>query len=86
MTCRLRQTERSRGFGFIRMASVEDAQKCIDSLNGTELQGRRIRVDFSTTHKPHNPTPGAYMGPRRPACKSFSSCAEDIRNPNRHSP
>jgi transformer-2 protein len=50
------------------MSSTEEAQKCIDNLNGTELQGRRIRVDFSTTHKPHNPTPGAYMGQRRPEC------------------
>ncbi|KAI5453666.1 hypothetical protein NCC49_005488 [Naganishia albida] len=60
------RTERSRGFGFIRMSTIEEAQKCIDNLNGTELQGRRIRVDFSTTTKPHNPTPGAYMGQRRP--------------------
>lgn len=55
------------------MSSTEEAQKCIDNLNGTELQGRRIRVDFSTTTKPHNPTPGAYMGQRRPACKSFNA-------------
>lgn len=65
------------------MASVEDAQKCIDSLNGQDLQGRRIRVDFSTTQKPHNPTPGAYMGPRRPACKPLQGprkCLELIRH------
>ncbi|KAJ9123562.1 hypothetical protein QFC24_003777 [Naganishia onofrii] len=61
------RTERSRGFGFIRMSSTAEAEKCIESLNGMELQGRRIRVDFSTTHRPHNPTPGAYMGQRRPA-------------------
>ncbi|KAJ9120154.1 hypothetical protein QFC22_003053 [Naganishia vaughanmartiniae] len=61
------RTERSRGFGFIRMSSTEEAEKCIENLNGMDLQGRRIRVDFSTTNRPHNPTPGAYMGQRRPA-------------------
>lgn len=30
-----------------------------------ELNGRRIRVDFSVTERPHNPTPGEYMGHRR---------------------
>lgn len=42
------------------MASPEDAEECIKHLNGLELNGRRIRVDFSMTHKPHNPTPGEY--------------------------
>lgn len=31
-----------------------------------DLQGRKIRVDFSMTQKPHEPTPGEYMGPKRP--------------------
>ncbi|KAH8829778.1 RNA-binding domain-containing protein [Flagelloscypha sp. PMI_526] len=56
------RSDRSRGFGFIRMATVEDATKCIEELNGVELHGRRLRVDYSMTNKPHNPTPGEYMG------------------------
>ena len=28
------QSDRSRGFGFIRMSTVEDATKCINELNG----------------------------------------------------
>ncbi|KAG8907016.1 hypothetical protein FRB99_005536 [Tulasnella sp. 403] len=58
-------TGRSRGFGFIRMASVEEAATCIEKLNGIELDGRRIRVDYSITDRPHAPTPGQYMGTRR---------------------
>ena len=27
-----------------------------------EIDGRRIRVDFSITKKAHTPTPGVYMG------------------------
>ncbi|PFH50320.1 hypothetical protein AMATHDRAFT_145358 [Amanita thiersii Skay4041] len=58
-------SDRSRGFGFIRMATVEEATRCIQELNGVELNGRRIRVDYSVTDRPHAPTPGEYMGHRR---------------------
>ena len=33
-----------------------------ESLNGQELDGRRMRVDYSITKRPHTPTPGIYMG------------------------
>ncbi|KIM83960.1 hypothetical protein PILCRDRAFT_818992 [Piloderma croceum F 1598] len=59
------RSDRSRGFGFIKMATVEDAGRCIAELNGIDLNGRRIRVDYSVTDRPHNPTPGEYMGHRR---------------------
>jgi transformer-2 protein len=60
------QTDRSRGFGFITMRTTEDAARCIEKLNGFVLQGRPIRVDYSATQKPHQPTPGEYMGVKRP--------------------
>ncbi|PPR03998.1 hypothetical protein CVT24_010491 [Panaeolus cyanescens] len=59
------RSDRSRGFGFIQMGTVEEATKCIQELNGMELNGRKIRVDYSVTDRPHNPTPGEYMGHRR---------------------
>lgn len=31
-------------------------------MNGTELDGRTLRVDYSITKRPHTPTPGVYMG------------------------
>lgn len=37
-------TGRSRGFGFVEMASPEDAQKAIEALHETELGGRTIAV------------------------------------------
>ncbi|WVO16222.1 hypothetical protein L204_103893 [Cryptococcus depauperatus] len=60
------QTDRSRGFGFITMRTVEDAERCIEKLNGLSLHGRNIRVDYSATQKPHSSTPGQYMGTKRP--------------------
>lgn len=60
-----RQSDRSRGFGFITMSTVDEAARCIKELNGVDLNGRRIRVDYSVTDRPHAPTPGEYMGHRR---------------------
>lgn len=35
------------------------AKQC---TNGLEIDGRRIRVDYSITKRAHTPTPGVYMG------------------------
>ncbi len=39
-----RETGRSRGFGFVEMASENEAQEAIQQLDNTELDGRTIRV------------------------------------------
>jgi len=36
---------RSKGFGFVEMATDEDAQKAIDTFNEKELDGRKIIVN-----------------------------------------
>ncbi|KAH9819648.1 hypothetical protein DFH28DRAFT_886807 [Melampsora americana] len=59
------RSDRSRGFGFVTMRDVQDASTCISELNGLDLHGRPIRVDYSVTTKPHQPTPGQYMGTKR---------------------
>ena len=38
-------TGQSRGFGFVEMSSGGEAQKAIDSLNGTQLDGRTLTVN-----------------------------------------
>jgi transformer-2 protein len=48
------------------MDSIADAQRAVDQLNGTNLHGRQIRVDFSATQRAHAPTPGEYRGQARP--------------------
>ncbi len=39
-----RETNRSKGFGFVEMSSDEEAKKAVDELNGKELDGRPIVV------------------------------------------
>ncbi|KAI9493061.1 hypothetical protein BDB00DRAFT_407260 [Zychaea mexicana] len=53
----------SRGFGFIRMASSDDADRAISSINGTELDGRLVTVEKARRSRPRTPTPGRYYGP-----------------------
>ncbi len=38
-------TGQSRGFGFVEMGSGEEAQKAIQALNSTELEGRTLVVN-----------------------------------------
>jgi cold-inducible RNA-binding protein len=40
-----RETGRSRGFGFVEMASKEEGQKAIEELNGKEVDGRELKVN-----------------------------------------
>ncbi|PQM42146.1 glycine-rich RNA-binding protein blt801 [Prunus yedoensis var. nudiflora] len=43
-----RETGRSRGFGFITFTSSEEASSAIQALDGQELHGRRVRVNYAT--------------------------------------
>ena len=40
-----RDTGRSRGFGFVEMASNEDGEKAITALNGSQVGGRTLNVN-----------------------------------------
>lgn len=40
-----RDTGRSKGFGFVEMASDEEAKKAIESLNGQDVGGRPIKIN-----------------------------------------
>jgi RNA recognition motif-containing protein len=43
-----RDTGRSRGFGFVKFAEDEQAKNALDSMNGADLDGRTLRVDYAT--------------------------------------
>src|SRR6059036_4164707 len=55
-----RDTGRSRGFGFVEMATPEEAEQAISRLNGTDLDGRTILVEKAKS-------PGSGGGDRRGA-------------------
>lgn len=55
-----RYSGRSRGFGFVEMATSAEARKAIEELSGKTLDGRTITVDEA--RPPQQRTGG---GPRR---------------------
>ena len=42
-----RDTGRSRGFGFVEMATAEEANAAVKKFNGQELDGRTLKVEFA---------------------------------------
>ncbi len=41
------ETGRSKGFGFVEMETAEEAQSCIDGLDGQDFNGRGLRVSIA---------------------------------------
>ncbi|MCC7412893.1 MAG: RNA-binding protein [Gammaproteobacteria bacterium] len=56
-----RETGKSKGFGFIEMPTQSEAEEAIKKLDGTDLNGRNIRVNEA------RPRPQAPMRRPRPA-------------------
>jgi RNA recognition motif-containing protein len=54
-----RETGRSRGFGFVEMASDDEAVAARDALNQREHDGRRLTVNEA---KPQERRSGGYSG------------------------
>lgn len=42
-----RETGRSRGFGFVEMASDEESNKAMSALNNKEIEGRSMSVSIA---------------------------------------
>lgn len=42
-----RDTGRSRGFGFVEMATAEEAEAAVTKFNGQELDGRTLKVELA---------------------------------------
>ncbi|MET0412370.1 MAG: RNA-binding protein [Polyangiaceae bacterium] len=58
-----RATGQSRGFGFVEYESSPDADRAMESLNGTTLDGRAITVNEARERRPS--TGGGGSGPPR---------------------
>jgi RNA recognition motif-containing protein len=49
-----RDTNRSKGFGFVEMSSASEAQAAIESLNGSEFEGRNMNVSEAKPMAPRD--------------------------------
>ena len=55
-----RETGRSKGFGFVEMASDAEAQAAINGLNGQPISGRAVVVNEA---RPREERPGGFRSP-----------------------
>ena len=56
-----RDSGRSKGFGFVEMATPEEAGKAIEALNGQDFMGRKLMVSEA---RPQEPRTGGGGGGR----------------------
>ena len=56
-----RDTDRSKGFGFVEMGTDAEAQAAIEGLNGQSLGGRSLTVNEARPMEPR-PAGGGYGG------------------------
>ena len=57
-----RDTGRPRGFAFAEMANDNDAQAAIKALDGTELDGRNLKVNEAHERQPRSGGGGGFGG------------------------
>ena len=63
-----RETDRSKGFGFVEMPSDDEGSNAINKLNGHEINGRALRVNEARPREDRRPGGGGGPGggDRRP--------------------
>lgn len=59
-----KMTGRSKGFGFVEFENDEDAQKAIEQLNNTEIDGRSIIVNVARPMEERPRRTGGFGGDR----------------------
>jgi len=57
-------TNRSKGFGFVEMASKAEGQAAIDGLNGKELKGKTLNVNEARPRTESRGRGGGFGGGR----------------------
>ena len=57
-----RETDRSKGFGFVEMSSDDEGTTAINKLNGHEINGRALRVNEARPREDRRPGGGGGGG------------------------
>ena len=56
-------SQESRGFGFVKMVTGEQADAAKEGLQGETIEGRTLSIEKARRSRPRTPTPGKYFGP-----------------------
>ena len=54
-----------KGFGFVEFAETSQAESAMEALNGSEFEGRTMKIDEARPRKPRDDRRGGYGGGRR---------------------
>ncbi len=57
-----RDSGRSKGFGFVEMGSADEAQKAKSALDGTQVDGRALKVDVAKEKEARAPRSSGGFG------------------------
>lgn len=57
-----RESGRPKGFGFVEMGTPEEAEAAKSALDGTQVDGRTIKVDLAKEQQPRRSGGGGYGG------------------------
>ncbi len=60
-----RETQRSKGFGFVEMGTDQEAQAAIAALNGKSIEGRALTVNEARPQEPRTGGGGGGGGGQR---------------------
>ena len=60
-----RETQRSKGFGFVEMSTDQEAQAAIAALNGKSIEGRALTVNEARPQEPRSGGGGGGFGGQR---------------------
>lgn len=72
-----RDTQQSKGFGFIEFSDDGAAEKSIAAQNGKELDGRKIRVSMAEEKRERRPSGGDFRNDRGRRPRRFDSDRRD---------
>lgn len=79
-------TRKSRGFGFVTFEEADDAEKAIEKMNNSEIDGRAVRVEKARDSRGQRKSGGGnYSRQRRSPQRSRRDDYRD-RSPRRRSP
>ena len=80
-----RETKQSKGFGFVTFNSKKAAQAAVNKLNGSQLHGCQLKLDFAKTKKAATGSDADQGKPRRePRRKSSQSTSDAAHLPKKN--
>ena len=57
-----RESGQAKGFGYVTFSSIDEAKAALEAMNGADISGRNIRLDYSQPRPQNGDSPGRGRG------------------------